>query len=120
MATWSSNNRACTTLWSTFFFMQQLATNFDDSGDLPMSELTFFNTLGSSDLRRQQATILADQLDNVFRIGRGAKYEKDVDRTKSMGDMIKILTDEKKLVKDLAKTVDDCYSFWGEKQLSNL
>lgn len=119
MADWSSNNRACTTLWSTLFSMQQLSTNFDDSGDLSMSDLTFFNTLGSSELRKQQANILADQLDHIFRIGRGAKYEDNIDRTKAISSIVKILTDGKKLVKDLSKTVDDSYKFWGESKLLN-
>lgn len=119
MAGWSANNRACTTLWATFFSMHQLSTNFDDSGDLAMSDLTYFNPLGSPELRKQQAVILADQLDHIFRIGRGAIYENNVDRTKAMSSMVKILADEKKLLKDLAKTVDDSYKFWGESVLQN-
>lgn len=114
MANWSKNNRACTTLWTTLFSMQQLSTNFDDSGDLKMSDLTFYNTLGSSELRKQQAKIIADQLDNVFRIGRGAKYEDNIDRTKAMDGMVEILTDDSKQVKDLASNVDDSYNLWGE------
>lgn len=114
MADWSSNNRACTTLWTTLFSMQQLSTNFEDSGSLSMSDLTFFNTLNSANLRRQQATILADQLDHIFRIGRGAKYEVNIDRTKSISSIVKILSDGKKSLKDLAKTIDDSYKFWGE------
>ncbi|MFL9844057.1 hypothetical protein [Flavobacterium rhizosphaerae] len=119
MADWSPNNRACTTLWSTLYYMQQLFTNFDDSGELPMSELTFYNTLGSAEFRKQQATIIADQLDYVFRIGRGAKYENAIDRTKAIASILKVLTDSKKMVKDLAKAVDDAYKFWGESTLSN-
>ena len=118
MADWSANNRACTTLWSTLFYMHQLATNFDESGDLAMSDLTYFNPLSSSELRRQQAIILADQLDNIFRIGRGAQYENNVDRTNAMNSIITILIDGKNMVKDLAKTVDDSYRFWGENPLS--
>ena len=114
MADWSKNNRACTTLWTTLNKMEQLSTNFDDSGDLKMNDLTFYNALGSADLRKQQAIIIADQLDNIFRIGRGAEYETDIDRTKAISSIVQILTDEEKLVKDLASTVDDAYNFWGE------
>ncbi|WP_430403689.1 hypothetical protein [Fluviicola sp.] len=116
MADWTKNNRACTTLWSTLFNMQQLSTNFDDSGDLKIDELTFYNALGSSDLRRQQATIIADQIDNIFRVGRGAKYESEIDRTKAIAGMVTILIDENKFVKDLASNVDDSYNFWGESE----
>ena len=116
MANWTKDNRACATLWTTLFNMHQLSTNFDDSGDLKMNDLTFYNALGSSDLRRQQATIIADQLDNIFRVGRGAKYEPNVDRTKAMAGMVTILTDEGKLVKDLALNVDNSYIFWEESK----
>jgi hypothetical protein len=116
MADWTKNNRACTTLWTTLFNMQQLSTNFDDSGDLKINDLTFYNALGSSDLRRQQATIIADQLDNIFRVGRGAKYESEIDRTKAIAGMVSILTDENKFVKDLASNVDDSYNFWDESK----
>ena len=114
MANWTKNNRACTTLWSTLNRMQQLSTNFDKSGDLKMNDLTFFNVLGSTELRRQQATIIADQLDNIFRIGRGAKYETGFDRTKAINSMVEILINEEKRINDLASTVDDAYNFWGE------
>lgn len=119
MAEWSTNNRACTTLWTSFFVMRQLVTNFDDSGDLPMSDLTFFNTSASAELRQQQAIIIADQLDIVFRLGRGAQYESNIDRTIAITNMIEILIDGKKLMKDLAKAVDDAYKFWGETTLTN-
>lgn len=114
MAEWSRNNRACTTLWSTLYTMQQLTTNFDESGDLKMNDLTFFNMLSSSDLRKQESKIIADQLDNVFRIGRGAKFEQGIDRSKAISSMIEILSDEEKQVNELAFTVDEAYLFWGE------
>lgn len=112
MAEWTKNNRACSTLWTTLYNMQQLTTNFDESGDLKITDLTFYNGLGSSDLRRQQATIIADQLDNILREGRGAKYESNIDRTKAIDTMVSILTDESKLVKDLASNVEDSYILW--------
>jgi len=116
MADWSNNNRACTTLWTTLYAMQQLSTNFDDSGDLKMNDLTFYSSLDSADLRKQQSTIIADHMDNVFRLGSGAIFEAGIDRTKAMSNMIDVLTDEKKQVKDLASIVDDAYIFWGERK----
>jgi len=114
MAQWSRNNRACTTLWTTLYTMQQLTTNFEDSGALTMNDLTFFNALSGPDLRNQESKIIADQLDNVFRIGRGAKYEQGIDRSKAISNMIEILCDEEKQVNELAFTVDEAYLFWGE------
>ena len=116
MADWSKNNRACTTLWTTLFITQQLITNFDDSGELAMNDLTFFNPLDSADSRKQAATLLADQLDNTFRNGGfSAILEAEIDRTKAVSGMVEILTDKDKLVKDLAENVDSSYIFWGEK-----
>lgn len=114
MADWTKNNRACTTLCTTLFNMQQLKTSFEESGDLKMSDLTFYNVLSSSNLRSQESRIIADQLDNVFRIGRGAKYEKSVDRSKAISSMTEILSDEDKQVKDLSTNIDESYLFWDE------
>tara|TARA_A100001015_G_scaffold319946_1_gene444611 strand:+ start:2534 stop:2890 length:357 start_codon:yes stop_codon:yes gene_type:complete len=114
MGTWSNNNRACTTLWTTLFTMHQLVTNFEDSGNLQIKDLTFYNPLNSSTLRMQEAGIVADHLDNVFRFGRGAVYERDVDRTIAITAMVNVLIDGEKLVSDLADVVDQCYLFWNE------
>lgn len=116
MADWTKNNRACTTLWTTLSVTQQLTTNFDDSGDLAMSDLTFLNPLDSADLRKQAATLLADQLDNTFRNGGfNAVFEPEIDRTKAVSGMIEMLIDKDKQVKELAENIDNSYSFWREK-----
>ena len=114
MANWTKNNRACTTLWTTLYNMKQLQSNFEESGQLKMQDLTFYNALSSSDLRNQEAKIIADQLDNIFRIGRGAKYENGVTRSDAMTAMIEILTDDSKLVEELATKIDNQYLFWVE------
>ena len=62
--------------------------------------------------------MLADQLDNIFRIARHAQYEKNIDRTQAISSMLVILLDPKKMVKDLAEVVDVCYRCWGENTLS--
>lgn len=119
MAIWSNNNRACTTLWTTFFTMHQLVTSFELSGDLQMKDLTFYNPLNSSALRMQEAGIIADHLDNVFRFGRGAVYEQGIDRTIAITAIVNILIDGEKLVSDLAEVTDQCYLFWNGIHKSN-
>jgi len=114
MATWSRNNRACTTIWITLYSMQQLTTNFDDSGALTMNELTFYNELSSSDQRAHEIAMLADQLDNVFINGRGAKYEAGVTRSSAVSGLVGVLTEATNTVADLASTADSLYQFWGE------
>lgn len=114
MATWSTNNRSCTTVWSTLFSMQQLTTNFADSGALKMNELTFFNELSSSEQRSHEIAMLADQLDNVFINGRGAKYESGVTHSSAVSGLVAVLTEANQTVADLASTADSLYQFWGE------
>jgi len=117
MAEWSVNNRACTTLWFTLLNMDQLFTNFDDSGSLTMKDLTFFNPTSSSDARRIEATLISDQLDTTFIEGRGARYEDGIDREAAVASMIDILTDEGKTLEEFATSVDESYLFWEEPQL---
>jgi hypothetical protein len=114
MQEWSENNRACTTLWTTLFRMNQLFTSFDESGTLTMPDLTFFSPTDSASMRRQAATILADELDNIFIVGRGAKYEDGVAHDQAVAATIEILTDPEKKLADLALAVDANYLFWGE------
>ena len=114
MSNWNKNNRACTTLWSTLFTMNQLSTNFDNSGSLKMRDLTYYNNLSIGDLLSQDAEIIADQLDNVFRHARGAKFESGIDHSKALSDMIQVLSKSEKSVEDLAEAIDALYFFWGE------
>lgn len=111
MADWSKNNRACKSLWTALSSMKQLSADFDESGKLLIKDLMFYNNIVSAEHRKQQAALIADQLDNVFH-GRGATYENNVDRTSAMQNMVAILTDESKYVNDLASTIDNCYKFW--------
>lgn len=117
MTEWSKNNRACTTLWATLFRMNQVFTPFSESGELSVGDLTFYNEASSNELREQEATIMADQLDIIFIVGRGAEYEEHVDRTTAVASLVSILTNETKTVTDLAGVVDDHYLFWGERNV---
>lgn len=114
MADWSDNNRACKTLWTTLYAMKQITSGFSESGALKMSELAYFNPFDSEDLRKQNAGMIADQLDSTFRHGRGAKFETEMDRTKVISGITALLIDADKLVSDLADLVDSMYNFYGE------
>ena len=116
MAKWTTTNRACKTLWTSLSTMDQLSSNFDESGEIKMCELTFFNPLVSSELRKQQAAMVADQLDNIFRNGRGATFERNTDRGKAVTRMREILADESKLLCDLAHVIDESYQFISEPE----
>lgn len=114
MGKWDTNARANETLWTTLYLLNQLFTNYKESGSLAMKDLTFYNPLVSSDFRRNQALMLADQLDNVFRMGRGAIFEPGVERGDAILKITGLMTDGEKTVEDLAELVDDLYKFWQE------
>jgi hypothetical protein len=116
MNSWNRNNRACTTTWTTLRVLDQNDRVFKDSGDVRMSELTFWNRAASADMRRLQATTIANQMDNIFRQIRRAAYEKGVTREKAVNDMVALLTDEDKTISHLSEVIDADYLFWGEER----
>jgi len=118
MSNWSNNNRACTNLWVMLYRMNQLKTNFADSESLKMNDLTFFNGLNSAELRKNEALMIADQLDNIFRMGLAAVYETGIDRSGAMGNMVTFLTDGDKTLSEMASEVDTLYKFWGESTVA--
>jgi hypothetical protein len=115
MADWSRNHRACATTWTTLLILHQNRKTFDKSGDVKMAELTFWNQTASAPMRTLQAKTLAAQIDNMFRLTRGAQYEAGVTRTKATTDISDTLVDSDKTIADLAEVNDANYRFWGEE-----
>lgn len=114
MAEWNPKNLACVTLWTTLRAMQQLNTNFKESGDLSMSDLTYFNNLSSGSFRSQEIQAVANQIDNIFRNGRGATFEEGITHEQAIFSMIGVLENGEMMVKDLAEVADHAYEFWHE------
>ncbi len=114
MANWTKNNRACTTTWTTLRVLDQNKRVFKDSGPVKMSELTFWNAAASSDLRKLQATTIANQMDNVFRDIRKANFEAGVTKEEAVAAIIDTLTVADKTISDLAAAIDAKYLFWEE------
>jgi hypothetical protein len=104
MNNWNKKNKACITLWSTLFGMQQLKTDFGDSGNLKMSELSFYNDTSDSE-------IIADRLDNVISVGTGVKYENGINRPEAVLKLIEVLSAKDNKVVDLAFTLSTTYAF---------
>jgi hypothetical protein len=115
MLEWSKNNRACTTTWTTLRVLDQNGRTFDKSGPVKMEQLTFWNKAASAQMRKLQAQTLSTQIDNVFRLIRGAKYESGVTRAQAIAGMVATMTDAEKTIADLAEVNDASYQFWGEK-----
>lgn len=116
MTTWNRNNRACSTTWTTLRVLNQNDKVFVESGNVKMSELTYWNLAASADMRKLQATTLANQMDNIFRQIRRAEHEEGVTREKVLNDMVNTLTSEEKTINDMAEIIDANYLFWGEEK----
>jgi hypothetical protein len=111
---WSRNNLACATTWTTLLVLDQLSEAFADSGDLRMDQLGFWNAAASSDMRALQARSLATMMDNMFRVIRHATYEEGVTGVEAKRQMVAILTDGTSTVRALAAANDGNYRFLGE------
>lgn len=111
---WNSQNRAHTTTWSTLRVLDQNMMIFNDSGIVKMSNLTFWNPTASDDMRNFQATALANQMDNVFRDIRLAKFKEGMNKEKAINCIKETLLNSEKTVSDLAEINKSIYKFWGE------
>ena len=113
---WSNNNRACKTVWSTLIALDQFSETqvFKTAGDKKIKTLTFFPKDAAGDVVNVRAKSLARQLDKVFRLVRGASYEKTITQNKAITAMSEVLKDGDKTVADLADVSDDAYLFFGE------
>jgi len=114
MAEWKRNNLACVTTWVTLRVLEQSSEVFNNSADVKMKDLTYWNTAASADMRKIQATTLAHQIDNIFMEMRGAIYEEGKEKEQIIGDILVVLTDAGKTMRDLAAVADANYLFWGE------
>ena len=114
MPEWSKNHLAHRTTWSTLLLLDQNTEVFIRSGDIPMNQLAFWNAAASSDMRALQINTLARQIDNVFRLIRGAQYEDAVPPQTAIGALIAVLADPSRTICDLANAADNSYRFFGE------
>ena len=114
MADWNNNNRACKTTWSTLVVLDQKKQAFPKYGTIKIRGLKAYNPTARPKLRRETMAGLAAQIDNVFRAIRGATLEKGKTSSSAQNAMVKVLTDPKRTVADLAAVADAQYHFLGE------
>jgi hypothetical protein len=112
---WTNNNLACISTWGFLRALKQLKPAFGDSGDIKMNQLAWWNPASSPEARRTEALALATQLDNMFTLGVGARYETGFNRTKATSGMADTLVNAAKTVCELSVAVDEAYRFTGEK-----
>jgi hypothetical protein len=62
------------------------------------------------------AHTLSIQIDNVFTLIRGARYENGATKPKAIESMLAILLADLKTVVDLALAADALYKFWKEDE----
>ena len=80
-----------------------------------MKDLKLFNPHLSLELLRQEAAMIADMIDVIFIVGRGAVYEDGVNRSIAVNMMTDVLTTAENTVADFAAVNDANYLFWNEK-----
>ena len=111
---WSPNNRACTTTWSTLFALEQSLLPFPSSGDVQMQHMQFWTTAAGDELRRLRARALANRMDLIFRVTRGATYEDGSDVDRAIEAMLEVMDDADATMAQLAEVNDAHYRFWQE------
>ncbi len=114
MANWSDAPTASVTIWITLKDFKQLTTDYQESGDLKMSDLTFYNSLSSEAERKIAAEMLADQLDNTLINTYRCEYESGINGSSAVAGILAVLSNADKLVSDLADTCDQLYKFLTE------
>lgn len=115
MAEWNRNNMACQCVWAELFVLKQSRKAFADSGDIKMKDMLFYNPAAGSATLENEAKMLADELDNIFRKVDGAKFEEGVTRTQAQANMVAVLKQADKTIAELAEIIDADYLFWREK-----
>ena len=111
MSEWSKNNRAHVLTWLSLYVLDQLQVSFKEAAALKVSDLTFWNTLASDDLRRTQAQTIGIQLDNMFRVIYLGDYEEDVEREAAIRHLQEALAKADTALPALGRLVDDHYDF---------
>jgi hypothetical protein len=111
---WSANNRACTTTWSTLFALEQSLLTFPKSGEVQMQHMQFWITAATPELRRLRAQALANRMDVIFRVTRGAEYEEGSSLDQAIEAMVEVMSDANATMEKLAEVNDASYRFWQE------
>lgn len=114
MANWK-NNLSYGYTWLTLLRLKQIDVVFNESKDIKMSELAFYNPTIADDLLRTEALNLANTIDSAFIVGMGAKLESNITREKAINSMVAVLIDETKTIEDLAVMNDENYLFLNEQ-----
>jgi hypothetical protein len=114
MSNWSDKPTAFVILWITLRDFHQLTTNYMDSENLKMSELTFYNSLASPAEREIAAKMLAVQLDNTFIKTYQCTYEPGKTPSQANNSLVTILSNKDKTLLDLGTECDALYKFLTE------
>ena len=119
MSDWTNNNLAHVHTWVCMIALHELPSTatFDVSGEVQMNSLALWSELDSAQIRTTKANALASQMDNIFRLFQGAKYEPGIERAFAVQAMSTVLQNANKKLKHLGSCADDCYRFKNEVQV---
>jgi len=102
------DKRAHTTVWAELYQLNQITTNFMDSGSVSLS------TLPIAISNSQEITMFAVQLDNILVAGRGAKRKLSSTSPLTITSLIERGASEGKDVRWFADQMANLYTFWQE------
>lgn len=112
---WTNNNLACVNAWAFLRVLKQFKAVFGAAGQLKVKQFAYWNPAATPEARRTEALALATQLDSMFTLGVGAKYEPGFNRTKATNGITDVLVSADKTLCEIAVAVDEAYRFTGER-----
>lgn len=113
MTNWTKDSPAHVDTWFSLFKLGQISQVFEASGDIKMSELTFYNPTININSLQTEAALIADTIDKVL-TSWGARLENNITIDTALSEMIEILLDKDKTILDLAEKNDENYFFTNE------
>lgn len=111
---WTNNNMACVYTWLDLNYIKELNETFDNSPEVTMNKLRFWNEEATPEARKIEAMNVAIQLAKMFTGLNFAKFEAGKDFSTAVNDMTDILIVADKTVSELSLAVDENYNFFGE------
>jgi hypothetical protein len=114
VAALDKNVRAHLRTYFGLVVLKELEVSFNDAGNSKVTELRMYQPNIGADALRQNAEILAHQLDNFFRMIHKAILEPDKTLHDAIGGLVNVLIDRQKTIFDVAQQIDSTYLFVGE------
>lgn len=118
---WDGKVKANKQVWLYLFLEEEILTGFNDSKNVTMKQMAWWNTAASPDVRLIDADKVAGAMHHFFKADAELPYEKKFTEGYSIAvpHLLKVLTNPDKTIPDLAKAVNDVFKFEDESDSNN-